>query len=129
MKKRGAAVVEAAVILPFIVLLTLGMIDVGYYLKIHQHTTLSSREAARHGATPTATPETIEQVAQEAYWGKPYADITEAEKNILNLNVSGHDSERGAPVAVTVSLDYEDVALFPPIYGQLVTSTCVMRRE
>jgi Flp pilus assembly protein TadG len=53
--RRGAAVVETAVIAPLMVLSMFGMMEVGYAFMIKQSVTLASREGARAGALPGST--------------------------------------------------------------------------
>ena len=53
--RRGAAIVETAVVAPLLVLAMFGMIEVGYAFMIKQTVTLASREGARSGALPGAT--------------------------------------------------------------------------
>lgn len=53
--RRGAAIVETAVVAPLLILSMFGMIEVGYAFMIKQTVTLASREGARSGALPGAT--------------------------------------------------------------------------
>lgn len=53
--RRGAAVVETAVIAPLMLLSMFGMMEVGYAFMVKQSVTLASREGARAGALPGAT--------------------------------------------------------------------------
>jgi Flp pilus assembly protein TadG len=50
-RSRGAAIVEFALILPFLSMMSLGMITAGIALDRKQEITNASREAARFGAT------------------------------------------------------------------------------
>lgn len=53
--RRGAAVVETAVVAPLMILSMFGMMEVGYAFMVKQSVTLASREGARAGALPGAT--------------------------------------------------------------------------
>lgn len=50
--RRGAAVVEAAVVAPLMILAMFGMIEVGYAFMLKQTVSLASREGARAAALP-----------------------------------------------------------------------------
>ena len=54
-KTRGAAIVEAAIVLPLIALLTLGAIELGWAILKSQQVTNTTRQAARLAARPDAT--------------------------------------------------------------------------
>ena len=49
--ERGAAMVEMALVLPIVILLVLGMIDVGRALVLYNNLTNAAREGARLGAS------------------------------------------------------------------------------
>jgi len=51
-KRRGAAVVETAVVAPVLILGMLGMMEVGWAFMVRQTVTLASREGARAAALP-----------------------------------------------------------------------------
>ena len=54
-RKRGTAVVEAVIVLPLLLLLTLGMIEYGWlFMRMHQIQNVA-RQAARYAVTPDAT--------------------------------------------------------------------------
>jgi len=50
--RRGAAVVETAIVAPIMILGMLGMMEVGYAFMVRQTVTLASREGARAAALP-----------------------------------------------------------------------------
>jgi Flp pilus assembly protein TadG len=65
---RGAALVEAAVVLPFLLLLTFGIWTTARAWNIHNTLEHAAREAARHGATiepwdPTVSPGEVRAIA------------------------------------------------------------------
>jgi Flp pilus assembly protein TadG len=53
--RRAAAVVEAAVVAPLMLLSMFGMVEVGYGFMVKQTVTLASREGARAAALPGGT--------------------------------------------------------------------------
>lgn len=64
--RRGAAVVETAVIAPLMVLSMFGMMEVGYAFMVKQSVTLASREGARAGALPGATSTDVDTAVDAA---------------------------------------------------------------
>jgi Flp pilus assembly protein TadG len=69
---RGVAAVEFALLLPILLLLTLGAIDWGYFLYVKQRVVNAAREGARAGtlvdpATKEEDPLQVAKFAAEAY--------------------------------------------------------------
>ena len=60
---RGAVAVEAAIILPMLVLLVLGMIELGLLMKAHTATTTLAREGARTASAESRVPTLAEDAA------------------------------------------------------------------
>ena len=61
--QRGAAAVEFALVLPFLLMVVLGAIDWGWYFFVREVVTNAAREGARAGAVATAANPT--QAAQD----------------------------------------------------------------
>jgi Flp pilus assembly protein TadG len=126
-KRRGAAVVEFAVVAPVFITLVFGMIEYGRMVMVQQMLTNASREGARVGVLDGATT----------------AEVTSAVTTYLtNATVSGStvtvtpnppsSAGYGAPVTVTVSIPFSQVSWLPtPMFlsGKTLTATSVMRRE
>lgn len=53
-RQRGAAAVEFALVLPFLLMMVLGTIDWGWYFFVREVVTNAAREGARAGAVATA---------------------------------------------------------------------------
>jgi len=53
--RRGAAVVEMAVVAPLFILALVGMLELGYAYMVKQTTTLAAREGSRAGVLPGGT--------------------------------------------------------------------------
>lgn len=53
-RQRGAAAVEFALVLPFLLMVVLGAIDWGWYFFVREVVTNAAREGARAGAVTTA---------------------------------------------------------------------------
>ncbi|MCA9246103.1 MAG: pilus assembly protein [Planctomycetales bacterium] len=122
--RRGAAVVEFAVCLPLVVLLMLGMIELGRGVMV-QHT---MQEAAQAGCRVYSARDTTIDQAE--------AVISEAmtRAGISNYAVTYDPPTKAAmnvhlaPVTVSISVAYADVAWVTPNYlmGASVDGRCIL---
>ncbi len=99
-KERGQSLVEVAITLPILILLVMGILDLGraYYASI----TLA--DAAAEGAAyaalhPSKTVQIIERVAD----GSNPLVVIETE----NISVYAPDTTPGRPITVTIQYDYQ----------------------
>jgi Flp pilus assembly protein TadG len=104
--RKGAAVVEFAVVAPLLFMLILGIIEFGRLMMVQEIVTNGAREAARQAVLPSATKTEVETVAQ----------------NYFNANgISGYTltttdpatASGGSPITVTVSVPYTSVSWLP----------------
>lgn len=128
-RRRGAAVVEFAVVAPLLFLLILGLIEFGRMLMVQQILTNGAREGCRKAVLPGITT----------------ADVDSAIDNYMaGATISGHSKSynpsnpgtavQGTVVEVTVSVPYNQVSWLPVgnlqwLAGQTITSTVRMRKE
>lgn len=125
--RRGAAVVEFALISPLFFLLILGMVEYGRLVMVQQILTNASREGARMAVLDGATKASVEN------WVSDYLNNTSVSGHTVtvtpaNLAAAGY----GEPVTVTVSVTFDQVSWLPsPMFlkGRQMTATTVMRRE
>ena len=123
--RRGAAVVETAVVAPILVLGMLGMMEVGWAFMLRQTVTLAAREGARAGSLPGATLADV-QAAVDGAMGAGNLDGYTMTSNIANLGPS--DLE----VSVTVSIPLDRATFTGQLIGGgsfQISSTTTMRRE
>lgn len=111
---RGQGTVEFALALPIFLLLTFGVIEMGWLVFSNHTLTNATREGARYAMvngersdTP-ATEESVEQVVQERSGALP-GDVT-----VTDLDFESPDMEPGTSVTVKTSYDYQ------PIVGVMV---------
>jgi Flp pilus assembly protein TadG len=126
-KRRGAAAVEFAIVLPVFVLLVFGMIEYGRMVMVQQVITNASREGARLAVLDGATASSV-QSAVTTYLTN--AQISGGTCTISPANPSSAAS--GDPVTVTVSIPFSSVSWLPsPMYlgGKTLSASTVMRRE
>ena len=113
--RRGAAIVEMAVVTPLLLLLTFGIMEYGWmFLKAG-----IISDAARHGARYAVLPDvtSVEQVASPGYDPLPSAVniLTEGGISVHSQTVTvptGVTPGTGNPVTVVVTVPYEDIKLF-----------------
>ena len=126
-RRTGAAVVEFAIVAPVMILLTMGMMEVGRLVMVKQLLVNASREGARLAALPgTSTDEVIAQVRMEL-------EGASVDKATISVNPSILASAgAGTPVTVSISVNAADVSWVPNpalILTQQVTASTTMRRE
>ena len=128
--RRGAAVVEFALVLPIFFLMVFGMIEFGRLVMVRQVLTNASREGARIGVLDGATADEVESVV-EGYLTS--ASIPFTAGTIMTVTPSPPSSAGyGESVTVTVTVPFSDVSWLPsPMYlgSTDVIATTVMRRE
>jgi Flp pilus assembly protein TadG len=126
MKRRGAAAVEFAIVLPVFVILVFGMIEYGRMVMVQQVITNASREGARTAVLDGATTTSV-QAAVTSY-------LTDAKISggTANVNPSPASAGSGDPITVTVNIPFSAVSWLPsPMYlgGKTLSASTTMRRE
>jgi Flp pilus assembly protein TadG len=125
-RRRGAAAVEFAIVLPVFVILVFGMIEYGRMVMVQQVITNASREGARKAVLDGATTSSV-QSAVTSY-------LTSAKISGGSATVSPNPTSAAAgdPVTVTVSIPFSAVSWLPsPMYlgGKTLSASTTMRRE
>jgi Flp pilus assembly protein TadG len=132
LKRRGAAVVEFAVVAPVFFLMILGMIEVARALMVQQIITNASREGARRAVLTGAQSSEVRQYVAD------YLNGVSVPATIENVAVVPTDLENdagnGEPVTVTVQIGFDQVSWLPsPMFfvggRNTLSATTVMRRE
>lgn len=125
--RRGAAVVEFAVVAPVFITLVFGMIEYGRMVMVQQVLTNATREGARRAVLDGATTNEV-KTAVEDYLES--STITGATVTVSPNPPSS--AESGDPVTVTVTIGFNQVSWLPsPFFlgGKTMTAKSVMRRE
>ena len=104
-QRRGAAVVEFAVVAPLLFALLFGMVEFGRMVMVQQTLTNASREGARRGILENASQTEVEQVVLNYLTSSSITGAT-VEISPPDLNSIGF----GDPVTVTVSVDFQQVS-------------------
>jgi Flp pilus assembly protein TadG len=128
--RRGAAVVEFAIVAPLFFLMVFGMIEFGRAIMVKQILTNASREGARVAVLDSQTA-TASQVNTMVTTYLQNAGITGA---TITINPTEPTSAGyGAPVTVTVRIPFSSVSWLPAPWfltgGTNLTASTVMRRE
>jgi Flp pilus assembly protein TadG len=131
--RRGAALVEFAVVLPVFVTVVLGIIEVGRAIMAGQLISNAARESARMAIIDNSTETSVANAAK---------DFLHNTLNISNSDVtvtttvtgSGTSLATAKPqdlVTVTVAVPFDKLSFLPPkwLAGKTLTFTAAMRHE
>ena len=138
---RGVACVEAALVLPVIVLLTFGFIEIGYYVNCHH----VLHDAARQGARAAVRLENSNAEVQDAVLNalnnafavdpdavtvriSKLTDTGAEQYEVMNLS----ENEQGEAIRVTITVDYAQFQSPSNYFGlasQSLASSVVMQRQ
>ena len=140
--KQGVAAVETAIILPVLMIIILGAIDVGQSFDVWNRVENASREGARFAvrATTTSNSEVADRVTTSLSNAFPNVSASELSSG-LSITIRNGDGgvvtdlttvPTGQPISVQVSLDYNAVRWLRGIRvlaSRDITTTTQMRRE
>jgi len=118
-REKGQSIVEVAILFPILILLLMGVMDLGraYYA------TVALNDAAEEGAMYAAIdPENLTEIQNRAVHASSGL-ITFETDNVARVPSSGFTA--GAPVTVTVTYDFE---LYTPIIQTFVGSGAIALR-
>lgn len=125
--RRGAAVVEFAIVAPVFFLLVFGMIEYGRLVMVQQVLTNASREGARQAVLDGSTTSSVTDAVQN------YLTAARISGPTIAVNPDPPSTAGfGDPVTVTVSVPFNQVSWLPsPMFlgGTTMSAVTVMRRE
>ena len=126
-RRRGAALVEFAVVSPLLFVLILGLIEFGRLMMVQQVLTNGAREGARNAVLPAATQTTAQGVIDGYMQNNAITGYT------TSMTDPG-SAQPGDPITVTVSVPYANVSWLPIptlqwLGGKTMTASVVMRKE
>lgn len=127
-RRRGAAMVEFAVVAPVFLILITGIIELGRAIVVQQLLTNASREGARIGGYDTTMSTSTVTTAVNSYLSN--VRISGATTTISPNPLSS--AKDGDSVSVTVSIPFSSVSYLPaPLYmaGTTLQATTVMLRQ
>ncbi|MEM8866054.1 MAG: TadE/TadG family type IV pilus assembly protein [Planctomycetota bacterium] len=126
-RRRGAAVVEFAIVAPVFFLVMLGMIEFGRMAMVQQVITNAAREGARIAVLDNSTKARVTNKVKDYLKS---SNITSATINVTPDPPSSAAYDES--VTVTVSVPFNDVSWLPaPFFfgGKSLQAESVMRRE
>jgi Flp pilus assembly protein TadG len=127
-ERRGAAVVEFAIIVPLLFMLVFGIIEFGRMMMVQQVATNAAREGARkavlHGMTASEVNKTIDD----------YMSNSSITGYTRQVSPDPATAEAGTAMKVTVSVPYANVSWLPIetvqwLKGKILTASAEMRKE
>ena len=138
-KRRGAAVVEFAVVAPVLFLVIFGIIEFGRAMMVSHLVNNAARAGARKAILESSSNSEVEQVVKDFCTSGLGVDSDDVSVTITITAASGNDDPGGeianaqaedlCEVAVQVPLD--KVSLMPPksLGGVQITGRCSMQHE
>jgi Flp pilus assembly protein TadG len=125
--RRGAAVVEFAIVAPVLLLLIFGMIEYGRLVMVQQVLTNATREGARRAVLDGATTSEVTSVVTD------YLSTSRISGAVITVTPNPPSNAAfGEPVTVSVQVSFSEVSWLPtPMFlsGKTMSATTVMRRE
>lgn len=127
--RRGNAILEAALVLPILLLLAFGTVEFGYYFYVRNNLQGAAREGARAAIVPSATNSDVNTAVANAMstYGLQNSGYT---ITLSPSDVSGASS--GTAITVTVQCTWGTVGIRPLQListSKILTGRAVMRRE
>lgn len=125
--RKGAAVVEFAVVAPVLFMIVFGIIEFGRLLMVQQVLTNATREGARRGITESSTAAEVQTVVNNYLAG---ASVSGATVTVTPLELA--TLGLGDPVTVSISVPFNSVSwLSSPWFlgGTTLSAQSVMQAE
>ena len=133
--RRGAAVVEAAVVLPVFLLILFGMIEFGRALMVNQVLTTAARDACRLAIIGGSSNSEVKQAVKDTVnltLGLAAADVAVTVSVTAKNGGSVADvasAQQGDLCAIQVQVPYDKCSWFSPAWldGESLKGDCMMR--
>ena len=138
---RGIASVEAAIILPIIVVLVFGFVEIGFYVNCHHLLQDAARQGARAAVRHENSNSQVEAAVLDAISNGSSVVPQTVTVRISKLDSNGDeqyqvmslsDNENGEPIRITVTVDYSQFNSPSNFFGlanQSVACSVAMRRK
>lgn len=131
-RRRGAAAVEMAFVLPVFITVILGLIEVGRGIMVAQLMSNAAREAARTAVVDGSTNSSVSDVAKNFL--SSAANVSAGDVTVTITTASGGQVSAAQPrelITVNVTLPFSKVSWLPPKYlaGKNLAATAAMRHE
>lgn len=137
--RRGAALVEMAMVLPIFFAVVLGIVEFGRAMMVSQMVTNAAREATRLGIIDGSTNTTVETWVEEFLSDSINVDASDVTVTITVVAAPGNDDPNNQVgnaqardlVTVNVSVPFDKVSYVPGSYlnGKNLSAQSSMRHE
>jgi len=127
LNRVGAAVVEFAIVGPLMIMLTMGMMEVGRAVMVKQVMVNASREGARMAILPSASSQAVIAQVQSQLAASSINGTT-----VTLTPPSLDNAPAGSAVTVAISVNASQVSWIPnPAFtlNKIITTATTMRRE
>lgn len=127
LNRRGAAVVEFAVVAPLMIMMTVGMMEVGRLVMVKQIMVNASREGARQSVLPGSTNASVASYVTQQLQG---SSINGATVTITPSNLSA--AKAGTSVTVSIAVSSKSISWLPkPMFSlnETIEAATTMRKE
>jgi len=124
--RRGAAVVEFAIVAPLFLLLVFGIIEFGRMVMVQQVITNAAREGARQGIVPGSSSSQVNNTVSTYLNGTSIGGAT------TTVSPDPAAATYGQGITVTVSVPFTSVSWLPsPFFlgSSVLKASCTMRTE
>ncbi|MCA9134343.1 MAG: pilus assembly protein [Planctomycetales bacterium] len=126
----GAAVVEFAIVAPLLLLLTMGMMEVGRMVMVKQLLVNASREGARLAVLPGSTSAEVTAQVRQQLEESSVSGATIVINPVTQTSVEG--TPMGQPITVQVSISAATISWVPkPMFSfsNILEAATTMRKE
>lgn len=132
-RRRGASVVEMAVVSPILVMLVFGIIEFGWAFMVRQMVTNSAREGARVAAVQAVVDDVeIRDTVKDALSSIPNLVVSDGDIGISHWCFND-DGSADFSETVTVTIAYEDISLIGNFFSWIefndIVGSSSMRKE
>ena len=107
-RRRGATLVEFAIVAPLVLLFIFALIEFGRMVMVHQIITNAAREGARRGILEQTTAEEVHTIVDDYLTGSSISGATVS----VTPESFGHVGF-GTPITVGVSVPFDQVSWIP----------------
>lgn len=133
-KESGSVAIEFVIVLPFLLLVIVGIIDVSLMLYDKAAIANAARVAARAGTCVSSPPLTSSQISAAATAALSGVLVSGSSSNVPTVTVNpSNGTTTGSPLSVTVSYSYQGLFIgsaFTTITGPIsLSATAVMNYE
>ncbi len=132
-ERRGAVIVEFAIVLPVLLLMILGAIEFGRAMMVANLLTSAARDGVRHGTLAIATNSDITGAVQQHLEAMSVStDHADIEITVNGVPGDVSEAETGDSIGVQVTVGYSHVSWLPTpdfLGGTQLRGVAVMRRE